>query len=310
MNRLRIIFIGTPDFAVASLQALIANNYNVVAVVTAVDKPAGRGMQIQKSEVKLFAEQQGIDILQPPNLKDETFLKTLQAYQADLQIVVAFRMLSQLVWAMPRLGTINVHGSLLPNYRGAAPIHWAVMNGEIETGVTTFRLRHEIDTGNILLQKKVLIASEDTTGSMYEKLKIEGAHLLIATMELIVKNNDYAGEEQDKSQSINWQHAPKILPQHGVIDWHNEGKKIVNQIRGLSPMPGAYTVVANKKLKIFKAFFEEQSHHHEHGKFFIDAKTELKFACKNGFIHIRELQLEGKKKMNTTDFLRGNTILQ
>lgn len=303
---MRIVFLGTPDFAVASLQALVENNFNVVAVVTAPDKPAGRGMQLQQSAVKQYAMEKKIPVLQPEKLKSEAFIKELQSYKADIQIVVAFRMLPQMVWEMPPLGTINVHGSLLPQYRGAAPINWAIINGEKETGVTTFKLQHAIDTGNILLQSKIAIADEDTIGTMYNKLKDLGAATLIKTLELISQNALLEQTQQQIIDSgITLHHAPKIFTETCEIDFNKSVEASHNLVRGLSPIPGAFTFLNGKKLKVFKTKQEIIPHTKTIGSFETDDKTYLKFACNNGFIHCLDIQLEGKKRMLVEDFLRG-----
>lgn len=298
----RIVFLGTPDFAVASLQALVENQYNVVAVVTAPDKPAGRGMQLKASAVKEYAVSQNLPVLQPEKLKNEAFLTTLRAYNADLQVVVAFRMLPEVVWNMPPLGTINVHASLLPNYRGAAPINWAIINGETETGVTTFKLQHEIDTGDILLQQKVTILPEDNIGTLYEKLMQEGAQLLLKTVQGFIDNTLV---EQPQIQTSELQHAPKIFKPDTLIDWNKTASEINNLIRGMSPIPTAYTILNDKTLKIYKAEVEVATHQEAIGSVHTDQKTYLKFATKDGYINAIDIQLEGKKRMLVADFLRG-----
>lgn len=299
---MRIVFLGTPDFAVASLQALVEHHYQVVAVVTAPDKPAGRGMKLQASAVKQYALTQHIPVLQPEKLKSEEFIQQLKSYQADLQIVVAFRMLPEMVWNMPPLGTINVHASLLPNYRGAAPIHWAIINGEKETGVTTFKLQHAIDTGNILLQRKVSIQDDENTGSLYHRLMHEGASLLLETLSQL-----QAGSLQElpQSDSVAYQHAPKITKDICLIHWEQSGYHIKNQIRGLSPVPGAFTWIDSKMIKIFKANFILSQHEVSPGTIRSDNKTYLWFATPDGWIDVQEIQLEGKSKMQIDDFLRG-----
>ncbi len=303
---MRIIFMGTPDFAVASLAALLAAGENVVAVVTVPDKPAGRGQKIQSSAVKLFAEQHQIPVLQPVKLRDEDFLKELKSYQADLQVVVAFRMLPELVWNMPPYGTINVHASLLPQYRGAAPINHAIINGESESGVTTFLLQHEIDTGNILKSKKVQIAETDNAGNLHDNLMEAGASLLLETI-ADLKSGQLSPRAQDELISnISLKHAPKIFKEDGLINWNEDNQKIYNLIRGLSPYPAAYTHLDGKVLKIYAADKEDGIvADQEIGSYATDGKTYLKFHSKNGFIHIRSLQLEGKKKMDIIEFLRG-----
>jgi methionyl-tRNA formyltransferase len=299
----RIVFMGTPDFAVASLKALVEHGYNVVAVVTAPDKPAGRGMQLKASEVKDYAVAQGIDVLQPEKLKNPDFINQLKSYNADLQIVVAFRMLPEMVWNMPQMGTVNVHASLLPQYRGAAPINWAIINGEKETGVTTFRLKHEIDTGNILLQDKVNILPEDNIGSLYHKLMERGAALLLTTIDGLVNNT--ITEQPQPESATELRHAPKIFKEDGRIDWDNKANEVHNLIRGLSPVPGAYTFIEDKQLKIYKSSVEETNTGKVPGEYDTDGKTYLRFAAADGWLNCLEVQYEGKKRMPVADFLRG-----
>jgi methionyl-tRNA formyltransferase len=304
---LRIVFMGTADFAVASLEALCNNGFNVVAVVTAPDKPAGRGLQLNESPVKKYATTRNLPILQPEKLKNPSFIEQLKSYQADVQIVVAFRMLPEIVWYMPPLGTINLHASLLPQYRGAAPIHWAVINGEKETGVTTFKLQHEIDTGNILLQEKMSIGDDETTGSVYERLKVLGATVLIKTMQQLITGKL---KEQSQLSIINYQlsiikHAPKIFTEHCIVDWTKPAQEIFNLIRGLSPHPGAIAYLEGKVLKIYSAKIEYTKPTISTGQLQTDNKTYLYFACADGFIYVTDIQLEGKKRMLIEDFLRG-----
>ena len=309
MKNLRIIFMGTPDFAVPSLNILLENGYDVVAVITAPDKPAGRGMQISESDIKKFSILHNLKILQPEKLKNPSFIDELKALNADLQIVVAFRMLPEVVWNMPPMGTINLHGSLLPQYRGAAPVNWAIINGEKETGVTTFRLQHEIDTGNILLQEKIKIGDEETAGELYDRMKETGAKLLLQTIENL--SSDKLKEiPQDKFKTISGSeeilhHAPKLSTETCEIQWKKKAAEIYNLIRGLSPYPAAFTFLTGKKLKIFKASYEIANVSGKPGDYTTDNKTFLKFICNNGFISLKEIQLEGKKKMNVEDFLRG-----
>lgn len=307
MQELRIVFMGTPDFAVASLDALVQAGCTIVGVVTAPDKPAGRGMKLTGSAVKKYAVEKGLKILQPEKLKNPAFMEELRALQADLQIVVAFRMLPEIVWNMPPMGTINLHGSLLPQYRGAAPIHWAVINGEKETGVTTFRLKHEIDTGDILLQKSFPIGEEETTGEVHDRMKLIGAELLVETVKGLAAGSlqkiDQSALIQGSSATL--QHAPKLFTEHAQINWNDPVEKIHNLIRGLSPFPGAVSTLDDKILKIYRAKKELAAHHHPAGKVITDGKTFLKFACTDGYIHLLDLQLEGKKRMLIEDFLRG-----
>jgi methionyl-tRNA formyltransferase len=303
---MRIIFLGTPDFAVASLEALLAAGKEVVAVVTAPDKPSGRGQQIQASAVKQCALVHQIPILQPTNLKDPTFLAELKSYQADLQIVVAFRMLPEVVWNMPPLGTFNLHGSLLPNYRGAAPIHWAVINGEKETGVTTFFLKHEIDTGDLLFQEKEAISPIDTTGSVYERLMHKGAQLVVKTVNAIEKNEIVPIPQVDNGQL---KMAPKLTKETGKIDWNIPGQQIYNLIRGLNPFPGAYTIFDGKICKIQTAkFIPTEEVHGKPGSHESDGKNYILFWVPDGKIEILEWQMEGKKKMKIAEFLRGYVL--
>lgn len=295
---------GTPEFAVPSLQKLYESGYTIAGVVTAPDKPAGRGMQLTQSAVKKFALEKGLNILQPEKLKSPEFLQELQSLNADIQVVVAFRMLPEVVWNMPPLGTINLHASLLPNYRGAAPINWAIINGEKETGLTTFRLTHTIDTGDILLQKKLKISDEENAGNLHDRMMEEGSGLLVETLQKI-ESQSIRPISQNEIQQNEIKPAPKIFTETAHIDWNNSSEKIQNLIRGLSPYPGAFTFLAGKKLKIFKSESENKLHQIKPGEIESDHKTYLKFATSNGFISVHELQLEGKKRMLITDFLRG-----
>lgn len=311
MQELRIVFMGTPDFAVASLDALVQAGCTIVGVVTAPDKPAGRGMKLTESAVKKYAVEKGLKILQPDKLKNPVFIEELRTLQADLQIVVAFRMLPELVWNMPPMGTINLHGSLLPQYRGAAPIHWAVINGEKETGVTTFRLKHEIDTGDILLQKSFPIGEEETTGEVHERMKLIGAALLVETVKGLAEGSLQKIDQSALLQgtSMELKHAPKLFTEHSQINWNDPAEKIHNLIRGLSPFPGALSTLDGRILKIYRAKKELVVHTHPAGKVITDGKTFLKFACADGYIHLLDLQLEGKKRMLIGDFLRGYRML-
>ena len=302
LSLLRIVFMGTPEFAVASLEALVKAGFNIVGVVTAPDKPAGRGMKMTESAVKKFAVRKGITILQPEKLKDPVFLEELKALQADLQVVVAFRMLPEIVWNMPRLGTINLHGSLLPQYRGAAPINWAVINGDKETGVTTFKLKHEIDTGDILLQERMPIDDNETAGEVHDRMKDLGAAVLVDTVKGL-SNGSLKETPQDNSGEL--RHAPKIFTATCKIDWNKPGEEIYNLIRGLSPYPAAFTDFEDKTLKIFRAEKEWIIPDSKPGRFETDRKTYLKFACTDGYIHVKDLQMEGKKRMLVEEFLRG-----
>ncbi|MFD1167308.1 methionyl-tRNA formyltransferase [Sphingobacterium daejeonense] len=301
---MRIIFMGTPDFAVASLKALIDAGEEVVAVVTGPDKPAGRGQKLHESAVKKFAVSQNIPVLQPVKLRDPEFLAELKSFNADLQVVVAFRMLPELVWNMPEKGTINVHASLLPNYRGAAPINHAIINGEKKSGVTTFLLQHEIDTGNILFSTEVEILDNDNAGDLHDKLMLAGAELLIRTVNAINKN-DIHPIPQDSIDTENLKHAPKIFKEDCLINWENDSVKIYNLIRGLSPYPTAFTHIDGKVLKIYESEIIIEKHDLKPGSYISDGKNELKFATKDGFLKLLEIQIEGKKRMSVSDFLRG-----
>ena len=312
---LRIVFMGTPEFAVASLEALVKAKCNIVGVVTAPDKPAGRGMKMTESAVKKYALRKNLKVLQPEKLKNPEFLQELRSLNADLQIVVAFRMLPESVWNMPPLGTINLHGSLLPQYRGAAPINWAVINGEKETGVTTFKLKHEIDTGNILMQESFPIDENETAGDVHDKMKEVGARVLVETVKGIsegtLEERPQSTVDSPQSTEVNTthnstlKHAPKIFTQTCNIDWRRSIDEIQNLIRGLSPFPGAYTELGDKTLKIFRSEKEPSYPTSKPGKWESDGKTYLKFAAKDGYILLKDVQLEGKKRMSIEDFLRG-----
>jgi methionyl-tRNA formyltransferase len=305
MQNPRIIFMGTPEFAVASLEALLKAGLDIAAVVTAPDKPAGRGMKITESAVKKFAAGKGLKILQPEKLKDPLFFETLGSLRADLQIVVAFRMLPESVWNMPPMGTINLHGSLLPQYRGAAPINWAIINGETETGVTTFKLQHDIDTGDILMQESYPIGEDETAGEVLEGIKYIGAGLLVKTIKGLTDGTLNKTPQSLISHADSLKPAPKIIPETCKINWDQPVTKIYNLVRGLSPSPGAYTFFDGKMLKIFKSKKEEITPAVSPGNFETDKKTFLKFVAADGYIHAEEIQLEGKKKMPVGDFLRG-----
>lgn len=300
---LRIIFMGTPDFAVPTLQILVEHNYNVVAVVTAPDKPAGRGQKIQQSPVKEYAVSQNIPVLQPTNLKSDAFLEELRDYKADLQIIVAFRMLPEVVWNMPPLGSFNIHGSLLPQYRGAAPINWAIINGEKETGVTSFFLKHEIDTGDLLLQTRVPVLEEDDFGSMYEKLKYEGAKLALQTVQAIEQDNV---QPMPQPETEELKHAPKIFKETCEINWNQPAEQVRNFVRGLSPYPTAWTRLGDKTFKIFKVeVLENAAYEGEPGTLITDNKTFIHVKTGDSAVAILDLQMEGKKRMPLQDLLRG-----
>jgi methionyl-tRNA formyltransferase len=301
---LRIVFMGTPEFAVASLDALVQAGCQIVGVITAPDKPAGRGLQLQGSAVKQYAVEKGLNLMQPEKLKNPQFLDELKSLHADLQVVVAFRMLPELVWNMPPMGTLNVHGSLLPQYRGAAPINWAVINGEKETGVTTFRLKHEIDTGDILLQDKLLIGENDTAGEVHDRMKVLGASILVETVKGLAENS-IKEIPQAHIDATTLQHAPKLFTDTCRIDWSSPLNHIHNQVRGLSPFPGAFTQLDGKNLKIYRSLKEHASPSEQPGTPVTDGKTFFKFACAGGYLQVVELQLEGKKKMGVAEFLRG-----
>lgn len=300
---LRLVFLGTPDFAVTSLAALVEGGYNIVGVVTAPDKPGGRGMQLQQSAVKKYAAEKGLNILQPQKLKAPEFLASLKSLHADLQIVVAFRMLPEVVWNMPPMGTINVHASLLPQYRGAAPINWAIINGEKETGVTTFKLKHEIDTGDILLQEIVPIGEDESAGELHDRMKEAGAQLLVRTVEDLAHGR--LRETPQSAAATEIKHAPKIFTETCKINWDAATEDVYNLIRGLAPYPAAFTDLDGKKLKIYKASKEITAPMTTPGTHVTDGKTLLKFACTDGWLHVQEVQLEGKKRMSIAEFLRG-----
>ena len=304
---LRIVFLGTPEFATTSLNALLQSKHEVVGVVTAPDKPAGRGQQLNESDVKKFAVQHDLKLFQPEKLRDENFIQELKNLNADLFVVVAFRMLPEAVWNMPRLGTLNLHGSLLPQYRGAAPIQWAVMNGETETGCTTFRLKHEIDTGEVLGQHKMSIAPNETAGELYERMMHEGADLLVRTLDLLeeAKVQPIAQEELINSEL---KQAPKLLKEDGRVRLTDTPAVVHNRVRGVTPFPGAFTTFQGKILKIHKGLPEETEHSFELGSIHSDNKTFLKLAVNGGFYNLFEVQLEGKKRMNVEEFLRGVVI--
>ncbi len=302
----KIVFLGTPEFAVASLDALVKADFNIVAVITAPDKPAGRGMKLTESAVKKYAVENGLRILQPEKLKSPLFIDELKALHADIQVVVAFRMLPEMVWNMPPMGTINLHGSLLPQYRGAAPINWAVINGEKQTGVTTFKLQHAVDTGDILLQESFAIGENETAGEVHDRMKEIGAALLVKTIQGL-----FDGSLKEVPQSVlnnndvPLKHAPKIFTETCKINWHNTTADIHNLVRGLSPFPAAFTFLKDKTFKIYSSKKEISKPSVSPGEFITDNKTYLKFATADGYLHALEIQLEGKKKMMIDEFLRG-----
>ncbi len=310
----RIIFMGTPEFAVASLRALVEADFPVLAVVTAPDKPAGRGMLLQESAVKQFAVQQQIPVLQPEKLRNQEFLDSLKKLNADLQVVVAFRMLPEVVWNMPPMGTLNVHGSLLPQYRGAAPINWAIINGEKETGVTTFILQHAIDTGDLLLQEKIPIGPNDNAGYIYDLMKETGAKVLVKTIEGLMTGSIQPTPQTFENENL--QHAPKIFTETCKINPLDTTEQVHNRIRGLSPFPGAFTMLGKKTFKIFESqIVSLPDVSPVSGTWYTDNKHTLLLGCKDGFLSLKIVQLEGKKKMAIPDFLRGirwpeETLLQ
>jgi methionyl-tRNA formyltransferase len=305
MKDLRIVFMGTPDFAVTILKTLVENNYNIVGVITAPDKPAGRGRKLHESAVKQYATTKNLNILQPTNLKDETFLNNLKSLHANLQIVVAFRMLPKVVWQMPELGTFNLHASLLPNYRGAAPINWAIINGETKTGVSTFFIDDKIDTGEMILQEEVLIDKSENAGSLHDKLMNMGSKLVLQTVSLIKKGSVKTSPQID---SENIKTAYKLNKENCKINWEDSLNTIYNQIRGLSPYPAAWSTLINKEeelsVKILKADKEVLNHTFSIGTI-ISSKNEVKVATKNGFILIKEIQLPGKRNMDVKSLLNG-----
>ena len=304
-NKPRIVFMGTPAFAVASLSALLQAKMNVVGVVTAPDKPAGRGMQLQQSAVKQFALAHNIPILQPEKLKSPEFFEALKQWEPELQVVVAFRMLPEQIWSFPPMGTLNVHGSLLPQYRGAAPINWAIINGEKETGVTTFQLQHAIDTGAILLQDRIPIAPNNTAGEIHDTMMEVGAQLLVKTLHGLFDNSIKAVPQEQVMGNIALQHAPKIFTKDCEIDWEKPCISIHNLIRGLAPFPGAITKIDGKVVKLFLTQLIEGTPTEVAGSFVTDGKTYAKIACKDGYIGLSDIQWEGKKRMPIIDFLRG-----
>ena len=307
---LRIVFMGTPEFAVPSLRRLVAEGYNVVGAVTVPDKPAGRGRHLRESDVKIAARELGVPVLQPEKFRDPAFLDALQALQPDLGIVIAFKMLPEVVWAMPRLGTFNLHASLLPEYRGAAPINWAIINGERETGITTFLLNHEIDKGAIIAQVRVPILPKDNVGTMYDKLMHTGTALVTETVDRIAAG-DVQPMEQTGIDESRLHPAPKIFKEDCRIDWSWEGRRIVNFVRGLSPYPAAWTEMrkegetASLTAKIYAAAFEAAAHNEAAGAVESDGRTFIRVACADGWITLGELQIAGKKRLPVRELLLG-----
>jgi len=299
---LRIVFMGTPEFAVPALDILVQNDYDVVGVVTATDKYGGRGgKQLIESAVKKYAVAHDIPVLQPEKLRDPAFLEALQKLEADLFVVVAFRMLPEVVWAMPPKGTFNLHGSLLPKYRGAAPINWAIINGERETGVTTFFIQQEIDTGDVILQAKMPIGENETAGEVHDQMMLLGAETVLKTVRLI-EQGDVKLQRQDDAQATK---APKIFHETCEIDFNQPTEQVHNFIRGLSPYPAAWTSLDGQQLKIFRTTKEIEPHEHQPGTFLSDNKKMLKIATADGYVYVHELQLQGRKRMDTVAFLNG-----
>ncbi|MBI6118957.1 methionyl-tRNA formyltransferase [Salegentibacter maritimus] len=309
MSEIRIVFMGTPDFAVASLSSILEAGYNVVGVITAPDRPAGRGRKVQESAVKKFAKDKGLKLLQPTNLKDKSFLEDLEALNPTIQVVVAFRMLPKAVWDLPKLGTFNLHASLLPQYRGAAPINWAIINNEPKTGVSTFFLDEKIDTGAMILQKEVNIGTEETVGELHDKLMGLGAHLVVETLTLIEKGNV---TPTPQPLNLELKEAPKLTKENTKINWNDSLDQIYNLIRGLNPYPAAWSYFFNgkkdEKVKIYQCKKENYDHNLENGSILIEDKK-LKVAVQDGYLIIEELQLPGKRKMDVKSLLNGYAFL-
>lgn len=306
--QLRIIFMGTPDFAVAGLAELVDHGCQVVAVITAADKPKGRGKKVMESPVKTYAVEKGIPVLQPTNLKNPEFLEELKGYRADLQIVVAFRMLPEVVWNMPKMGTFNLHASLLPQYRGAAPINWAIINGETRTGITTFFLQHEIDTGAILFQESTPILPEDNAGTLHDKLMVQGAKLIYKTVEAIAEDHIEPVPQSDSNEPL--KSAPKIFKEDCEIKWAQSAAKVNNFIRGLSPYPAAWTKINDNAVKVYSGTVvpSPEALQSAPGTMSTDNKSYLHFQCQDGQIAISALQMPGKKRMDIKEFFRGNKL--
>lgn len=304
MKDLRIVFMGTPEFAVESLKALVESKFNVVGVITAPDKPKGRGQKLAFSPVKEFTVSREIPVLQPTNLKSPEFHEALKSYRPNLFVVVAFRMLPEIVWSMPEYGTFNLHASLLPQYRGAAPINWAIINGERETGVTTFFIKHEIDTGNIILQEKEVIHDHDNVGTLYERLMVKGANLVVKTVEAI-RDDTYTLQEQEDAECTH--HAPKLFKETCEIDWSKSSKEVYDFIRGLSPYPAAWTKFHDKTYKVYGSEISSIAMRQEPGEV-MTTRDEIFVKTGDGSLKILDLQAEGKKRIKSADFLRGNKI--
>jgi methionyl-tRNA formyltransferase len=311
-KEIRIVFMGTPDFAVESLKALVENGYQIVGVITSPDKPAGRGQQVSESAVKKYAIEQNLRILQPEKLKNPEFIAELESLKADLQIVVAFRMLPEMVWNMPQLGTFNLHASLLPQYRGAAPLNWAIINGETETGATTFLLSHEIDTGRIIFQEKLIIGDNDTAGDLHDRMMLMGANLVIKTVDAIVDDKIIPVDQEELiDQSVRIKQAPKIFKEDCRIDWTRDTESVRNLIRGLSPYPAAWTELEHPgkgealTAKIFAVTRDNNSLPAAPGTLQTDGKKILNIACPDGWLSVTDIQLSGKKRMKIDELLRG-----
>ena len=304
-KNLRIIFLGNPEFARYHLEKILDAGYHVVAVISAPDRPAGRGMKLLATPVTAYAREKSIPCLQPTNLKSEGFLKELKSYNADLQVVIAFRMLPVAVWDMPSLGTYNLHASLLPQYRGSAPINWAIINGEQETGVSTFKLLHEIDTGNLLIQKKCPILPEDNAGSLHDKLMHLGAEAILETLDMLATGTV---KETPQINSFHLKSAPKLFTENTAIDWTKSGKQIIDLVRGLSPYPVAHSSFDGKKSLVYQASYEVAEHTHPVGTFISDGKKYLKVAVTDGYVTLEQIKLQGKKLMPTAALLNGYDI--
>ena len=304
---MRIVFLGTPDFAVSSLKAIVENGYEVVGVITAPDKPAGRGMHLQQSPIKKFAVENNLRVMQPEKLRNPDFIEELRSLKADLQVVIAFRMLPEVVWNMPPLGTINLHASLLPDYRGAAPINWAIIKGEKTSGVSTFFLKQEIDTGDILLKATCPIENTTTAGELHNQLMELGAILIVDSLKKIELGDTNGTPQGEGSLKV----APKIFKTHCLIHWDQTGENILNLIRGMNPYPAAYMMLDGKHVKIYEATFEPNTDDLIlPGKVVSDHKSYLKIKCSNGYLSLKDLQMESKKRMNIADFLRGFKLIE
>lgn len=301
----KIVFLGTPAFSVAVLDKLVSEGCKIVGVVTAPDRPAGRGMMLTQSAVKKFALEKKLHILQPEKLKDPAFIEALKSLHADVQVVVAFRMLPEIVWNMPPLGTINLHASLLPNYRGAAPINWAIINGEKETGITTFKLQHAIDTGDILMKENISIGEEETAGSLHDRMMIKGADLVYKTLLAYCSGEIVPQPQADFAKKEDLKQAPKLFSSTCEIDWLQKASRVHDLIRGLSPFPGAFTKLKDKILKVYSSSYQIEDHQQTPGTVESDGKQYLRYATMDGWVYMKEVQLEGKKRMDIVSFLKG-----